>query len=88
MTLFVLGTDRAEVRERAARVADWVGAADADAVVARHDHDWIVGTPDEAIARLWAYEEAGVARVFLQNLLADDVAMLELAAREVLPAFR
>ncbi len=48
---------------------------------------WIVGTPDEVIARLREYEAVGVERVMLQHHLYRDVAALELIASEVVPAF-
>ena len=48
--------------------------------------DWLAGTPDEIVARLRAYEAAGVERVMLQHLLARDEAALELLAAEVIPA--
>ena len=48
---------------------------------------WIAGTPDEVVARLREYEEAGVERVMLQHLLHRDVEALELIAAEVVPAF-
>ena len=50
--------------------------------------NWIVGTPDEAVARLREYEAAGIERVFLQHLLHRDLDAVELLAREVIPAFQ
>ncbi|MGH8866367.1 MAG: LLM class F420-dependent oxidoreductase [Actinomycetes bacterium] len=43
------------------------------------------GTPDEVVARLGEYAEAGASRVYLQTLDLSDLAHLELVAREVLP---
>jgi alkanesulfonate monooxygenase SsuD/methylene tetrahydromethanopterin reductase-like flavin-dependent oxidoreductase (luciferase family) len=46
------------------------------------------GTPAEAIAHLRAYAEEGVQRVMLRWLEPDDLPMLELIGREVIPAIR
>jgi F420-dependent oxidoreductase-like protein len=48
--------------------------------------EWIVGTPMEAIERLKEYEAAGVERIMLNHHLYDDLDMLELVGRDVLPA--
>jgi F420-dependent oxidoreductase-like protein len=49
------------------------------------ESDCIVGAPDRAIARLRAYREAGVQRIFLNHELYDDIEMLETLAADVLP---
>ena len=77
MNGFVIGANRAELEARNARLAE-SGAAPGGA--------WIVGTPDEFIARLREYEEAGVEAVMLQHHLFRDEEALELIAREVIPA--
>ena len=46
----------------------------------------ILGTIDEAAARLRAYEDAGVERVMLQHLDHTDLDMVELIGRELAPA--
>jgi hypothetical protein len=40
------------------------------------------------VARLREYERAGIQRVFLQHLAHRDLDMVELLAREVIPALR
>jgi F420-dependent oxidoreductase-like protein len=72
MTGVLVGADRAELEARARRQAP------SDA--------FISGTPDEAIARLKLFEEAGVERIMLQHLLHDDLEMVELIGREIIPA--
>jgi alkanesulfonate monooxygenase SsuD/methylene tetrahydromethanopterin reductase-like flavin-dependent oxidoreductase (luciferase family) len=53
---------------------------------AEHDRRaWLVGTPSVILERLREYAAAGVSRVMVQHLLADDSAALELLAREVVP---
>lgn len=45
----------------------------------------LAGTPDEVLAKLTAFAEVGVSRVYLQVLDLDDLAHLELVADTVLP---
>jgi F420-dependent oxidoreductase-like protein len=49
---------------------------------------WIAGTPEQIVERLRELERAGVDRVMLQHLLHDDLEVLELIGREVIPALR
>jgi F420-dependent oxidoreductase-like protein len=77
MNGFVIGNNRQDIEARRAELAEW-GAAPGEA--------WIVGTPDEFVARLREYEEAGIEAVMLQHHLFHDEGALELIAREVIPA--
>jgi F420-dependent oxidoreductase-like protein len=77
MNGFVVGADRTEIRARTDRLAEW-GAPPTDS--------WIVGTPDEIVARLREYEAAGIEAVMLQHHLFEDYDALELIGREVIPA--
>ena len=90
MTGAVLGADRDEVARRAGEIARHQGkhVEDPHAYAAELAGNWIVGTPDEAIARLREYEAAGIERVFLQHLLHRDLDAVELLAREVIPALQ
>jgi alkanesulfonate monooxygenase SsuD/methylene tetrahydromethanopterin reductase-like flavin-dependent oxidoreductase (luciferase family) len=90
MNGLVLGADRAEVAERAATVGALQGSPpdDAYAYATTLAANWIVGTPDEVIARLREYEAAGIERVYLQHLAHRDLETLELLAREVIPALQ
>jgi F420-dependent oxidoreductase-like protein len=83
MQAFVIGGDEAELRARAERLAEVTGEA-ADVEGMRRTA--IAGTPDEVVARLREYEAAGVERVMLQHLRHDDLAVVELIGREVIPA--
>jgi F420-dependent oxidoreductase-like protein len=49
---------------------------------------WAGLEPDALIERLREYEAAGVERVMLQHLRHDDLAIVELIGREVIPAVR
>jgi F420-dependent oxidoreductase-like protein len=87
MTGFVPGTDRADLLRRAGAIVRRIGTgATPEELVARRGGEWVVGTPDEAVARLREYEDAGVDRVMLQYLAHDDLAGVALLGREVVPA--
>jgi F420-dependent oxidoreductase-like protein len=88
MTGFIVGADRAEVLERARRLAAWYGSDEADAeqlIESRADQGWIVGTVDDAVRQLAELADAGVERVMLQHLLHTDLDVLALLAEEVAP---
>lgn len=81
MTSVLVGRDGSEYEERRARMAelrDESGFAPSD--------EWIAGTVEEAAEKLRVYEQAGVERVMLQHLLHDDLDMVELIGRELIPA--
>lgn len=80
MTQCILGTDRADVERRRARIEQQTGRAPER----RSDHT-LVGTVDEVRARLREYADAGVERVMAQHLLHDDLAMVELVAALAAP---
>ena len=80
MTGCAVGEDRAALAHRLKRLeglAGFHGLPDPDTV--------IQGTVPEAIERLREYADAGVERVMLQHLLADDLEMVELIGREIIP---
>jgi len=86
MTWFFVGRTEGEYLDalRRAHALDPT-AGPFDAYRADIEHDCIVGTPSEAAARLRAYADAGVQRIFLNHELYDDAAMLALLATDVLP---
>jgi alkanesulfonate monooxygenase SsuD/methylene tetrahydromethanopterin reductase-like flavin-dependent oxidoreductase (luciferase family) len=45
----------------------------------------LCGTPDEVVAKLGGFAEAGAGRAYLQVMDLHDFGHLELIAREVLP---
>ena len=90
MNGFLVGADRDDLRDRARRLADWRGETDRAAPTRRLDRGespepWIVGTPEEIVARLREYEAAGIDGVMLQHHLYGDLEALELIGREVIP---
>lgn len=84
MTATMVGADEADLRRRAERLARQRGM-DVDTMLPGARASGIVGTVDEVVERLKAYEGAGVQRVMLQHHLHDDLEMLELIGREVIP---
>ncbi|MGH2682578.1 MAG: TIGR03560 family F420-dependent LLM class oxidoreductase [Actinomycetota bacterium] len=83
----VVGADRGELLHRVQRLAEIDGA---DASPEAHLADlqaqgWVAGTPEQALERLHAFEEAGVQRIMLQDLLVEDLEMLALLGSEVFP---
>ena len=86
MTGCVVGTDRSQVRHRARAVMHRIGATGSeDDWIASVGGRGIIGTVDEVVERIHAYEEAGVARIMLQHLAHDDVEMVRLIGAEVVP---
>ena len=83
MTLCVVGRDETEVAERLARVDEIRSRAGS---APPRSPGALVGTVEQAVARLLEYEAAGVERVFLQALAHDDLEMVRLIGAELLPA--
>jgi alkanesulfonate monooxygenase SsuD/methylene tetrahydromethanopterin reductase-like flavin-dependent oxidoreductase (luciferase family) len=71
-----VGADEGEVERRAAAIG-----REKDEL----RENGVAGTPDEAVAKLAAYAEVGVERVYLQVLDLGDLDHLRLVAAEVLP---
>jgi len=70
------GTDESEFERRAANIGRQAGELRLHGAA---------GTPDEVVARIEAFSGIGAETVYLQVLDLDDLAHLELLAREVLP---
>jgi alkanesulfonate monooxygenase SsuD/methylene tetrahydromethanopterin reductase-like flavin-dependent oxidoreductase (luciferase family) len=87
MTGCVVGADRAELHDRVRRVLAKVRReGDPEEFVRDRRSSWVVGTVDEVVERLRELESTGVERIFLQHLAHDDVEMVRLVGREVVPA--
>jgi F420-dependent oxidoreductase-like protein len=87
MTGWLVGEDRAELLDRAGRLAEWRGNPDGAAgLLETLDDSWIVGTLDEAAEHLRRLADAGVERVMLQHLLHRDLDAIEQIGRRVAPA--
>ncbi|HLI90475.1 MAG TPA: TIGR03560 family F420-dependent LLM class oxidoreductase [Ktedonobacteraceae bacterium] len=86
-TLF-FGRDRAELERRAGwwRERSGGGASTLDAMLeGLRSRNAVAGTPDEAIAQIKAYEQAGVQELMLQWFDMDDIDGLRGFAESVLP---
>jgi alkanesulfonate monooxygenase SsuD/methylene tetrahydromethanopterin reductase-like flavin-dependent oxidoreductase (luciferase family) len=86
MTGCIVGADEADVRERAARLRERssTGGGDLDEWLAGLRGEWVLGTPEQAAARLDELARAGVEQVMLQHLLHDDLGMLDVVAEHLL----
>lgn len=87
MTGWLVGADRGDVRDRAARLAEWKGAgSDGEAFIAGLRESTILGTSEEAIEQLRELEGAGLTRIMGQHLLHRDLDAVALMGREIAPA--
>ena len=89
MANYIIGRDRAEVRERALQMRDFLPSLkglDANEVMAKVGKTGLVGTPDEIADQINRYSALGVDLVMLQHFLLDDREALQLVASDVIPA--
>jgi F420-dependent oxidoreductase-like protein len=87
MTGWLVGEDRAELLDRAARLAEWRGYdGGGESFLGSLPRSWITGTLDEAAERLRELAAAGVERVMAQHLLHRDLGAVEQIGRRVAPA--
>jgi F420-dependent oxidoreductase-like protein len=84
MTGVLVGSDQGELRDRAGRLAEKMGA-DPDSLLREPPSGWIVGTVDQATEQLLALRDAGVARVMCQQLLHEDLDAVALLGEELAP---
>jgi F420-dependent oxidoreductase-like protein len=86
MTTILVGADRRELERRATAMMDRNDEdGDAGAFLDRMRATRLVGAPEEILERVGEYAEAGVGRIYLQDLLHDDMEMVELIGREIVP---
>ena len=82
----IVGHDQADFRRRVETLLEMLGGdQDAEAWLAERRSRWILGTPDEARARVAEFAAAGAQRVMLQTLLPRDLDMVALLG-EIFPA--
>ncbi|MEA2400322.1 MAG: hypothetical protein QOK00_725 [Thermoleophilaceae bacterium] len=87
MVTWLAGEDRAELLDRAGRLAEWQGRdGDGESLLAELRESSIAGTLEENLERLGELAEAGVERVMLQHLLHRDLDSVEQIGRDVAPA--
>jgi alkanesulfonate monooxygenase SsuD/methylene tetrahydromethanopterin reductase-like flavin-dependent oxidoreductase (luciferase family) len=83
----VIGADKADLKDRARRVAERTGN-DADALMRDPPAGWIVATIDHAAEQFGAYRDAGLHRVMCQQLVHDDLDAVALLGDELAPRLR
>jgi F420-dependent oxidoreductase-like protein len=92
MTAFLIGDSEAALRkhcEAVQRVIPRLARLDTGEVPAAvRELGWLAGTPDDLIASLQALSAEGVDRVMLQHHDQGNDDVLQLIAKEVMPAFQ
>jgi alkanesulfonate monooxygenase SsuD/methylene tetrahydromethanopterin reductase-like flavin-dependent oxidoreductase (luciferase family) len=89
MTSFIIGRNRDELLQRAARMRDVVrslATMTPEEVLETRKNAWLVGTPEEIAERIRELGRLGIHLFMLQHFLLDDHDALELLAKEVVPA--
>ena len=81
MAGMLIGRDRAEVARRERELMVAFGSADdeSESWMAARRPRWVYGTPDEAREVVARFEAAGVQRIMLQDFIARDLEMIDLA---------
>jgi alkanesulfonate monooxygenase SsuD/methylene tetrahydromethanopterin reductase-like flavin-dependent oxidoreductase (luciferase family) len=89
MATYIIGRDRADLRERAAQMRDFLPSLhglDLDDAMAAVRKKGLVGTPEEIVDQIRTYAAHGVDLFMLQHFLLDDRDALQLLASDVIPA--
>jgi F420-dependent oxidoreductase-like protein len=86
MTGILIGSDQADLQARAGRLmARTSEPGDVDAFLAARRPGEITGTGDHALEQLAALADTGVRRVMMQHLDHEDLDLVALVGREVIP---
>jgi F420-dependent oxidoreductase-like protein len=85
MTGMLIGSDEAEVQRRLAAQLEMFGMGrdEGEAWLSARRDRWVLGTPDQALAGIAAFEAAGVERLVLQTFVPRDLEMIRLAGQLV-----
>lgn len=88
MVGLLIGRNAGEVRDREHALMQAFGGADdeSDAWFEERRPRWVRGTPDEARAMVGRFAAAGVERLMLQDHIARDLEMIDLAAETLFDA--
>lgn len=86
MTGVLVGETEDEVRGRVKELLHLLGdaAGDPDVWLAERRDRWVIGTPDQARARVAQFEAAGAQRIMFQTFLPRDLEMIRLLGRTFL----
>jgi alkanesulfonate monooxygenase SsuD/methylene tetrahydromethanopterin reductase-like flavin-dependent oxidoreductase (luciferase family) len=81
----LIARDEAELAERKRAVlAESAAAEQGEGWFAGRERRWIIGTPDQARAKVAEFAAAGVERLMLQDFLPHDLEMVDLMGRELI----
>jgi alkanesulfonate monooxygenase SsuD/methylene tetrahydromethanopterin reductase-like flavin-dependent oxidoreductase (luciferase family) len=89
MSTYIIGRDRADLRERAAKMRDFLPSLhglDVDQAMTAIRKRGLVGTPEEVVEQIRSYAALGADLFMLQHFLLDDRDALRLLASDVIPA--
>jgi len=89
MTSYIIGRDRSDQLDRAARVREVLpslAAMTPEEVLENRKDAWFVGTPEEVAERMRELGKLGIDLFMLQHFLLDDSEALELLGKEVIAA--
>jgi alkanesulfonate monooxygenase SsuD/methylene tetrahydromethanopterin reductase-like flavin-dependent oxidoreductase (luciferase family) len=89
MTSYIIGRDRSDQLERAAKVREVIPSLQPmtpEEVLENRKGAWLVGTPGQIGERIRELSKLGIDLFMLQHFLLDDADALELLGEEVLPA--
>jgi alkanesulfonate monooxygenase SsuD/methylene tetrahydromethanopterin reductase-like flavin-dependent oxidoreductase (luciferase family) len=89
MTSYLIGRDRADLRERASKIGEVVPrykGVEPDEVLKMASASWLVGTPEQVAEQVREKARLGIDLFMLQHFLLDDSDALKLLASEVIPA--
>ena len=89
MATYIIGRDRDDLRERAARLRDFLPSLrklDVGEVLGEVSKRGLVGSADEIVDQIRSYAALGVDLFMLQHFLLDDHDALKLLASDVIPA--
>src|SRR5260370_10408311 len=89
MSTYIIGRDRADLRERAAKMRDFLPSLhglDVDEAMAAIRKRRLVGTPEEVVEQIRSYSALAADLLMLQHFLLADPDALNLLASDVIPA--
>jgi alkanesulfonate monooxygenase SsuD/methylene tetrahydromethanopterin reductase-like flavin-dependent oxidoreductase (luciferase family) len=88
MTGVLVAANEGELRDRVRDQIAMFGSdpAGADRWLEERRPRWVMGTPEQALERIAAFEAGGTQRLMLQDFLPRDLDMIRLIGSEVLPS--
>lgn len=87
MTPVIVGSDEAEVRQRARRSARFRSMPE-DALSGEPPAGWLIGTVEQVAEQMRALADAGVSRIMCQHQPHDDIEMVQLLGEALAPLLR